>query len=77
MTAEGLLCRQYLGWPRNHPALVSGVKYLLEPENLPDWDSGRRNIYHWYYASQVLHNLQGSEWETWNSARREEWSNTR
>ncbi len=72
MTAEGLLCRQYLGWPRNHPALVSGVKYLLEPENLPDWDSGRRNIYHWYYASQVLHNLQGSEWETWNAALREE-----
>lgn len=72
MTAEGLLCRQYLGWPRNHPAMLSGVKYLLEPENLPDWDSGRRNIYHWYYASQVLHNLQGAEWETWNTALREE-----
>jgi hypothetical protein len=72
MTAEGLLCRQYLGWPRNHPAMISGVKYLLEPENLPDWDSGRRNLYHWYYASQVLHNLQGAEWETWNSALREE-----
>jgi hypothetical protein len=72
MTAEGLLCRQYLGWPRNHPALLSGVKYLLEPENLPDWDSGHRNLYHWYYASQVLHNLQGAEWETWNAALREE-----
>ena len=72
MTAEGLLCRQYLGWPRNHPALRAGVKYLLLPENLPDWDSGRRNVYHWYYASCVLHNLQGSEWETWNAVLREE-----
>ena len=72
MTAEGLLCRQYLGWPRNHPAMQAGVKYLLEPENVPRWDSGRRNIYHWYYAAQVLHNLQGMEWEQWNAAMREE-----
>jgi hypothetical protein len=72
MTAEGLLCRQYLGWPRNHRALQAGVKYLLEPENLPSWNSGRRNIYHWYYAAQVLHNLQGPEWEEWNLAMREE-----
>jgi hypothetical protein len=72
MTAEGLLCRQYLGWPRNHPALRAGVKYLLEPENLPSWSSGRRNIYHWYYAAQVLHNLQGPDWEQWNESMREE-----
>jgi hypothetical protein len=72
MTAEGLFCRQYLGWPRNHPAMHAGVMYLLEPENLPQWNSGRRSIYHWYYAAQVLHNLQGPEWEEWNSAMREE-----
>ncbi len=72
MTAEGLLCRQYLGWPQNHPAMQAGVKYLLEPENLPRWSSGRRNIYHWYYAAQVLHNLQGPDWEQWNGAMREE-----
>ena len=72
MTAEGLLCRQYLGWPRNHPAMRAGVKYLLEPENLPRWNSGRRNIYHWYYAAQVLHNLQGPNWEQWNGAMRDE-----
>ncbi|MBS0266940.1 MAG: hypothetical protein JSS02_33745, partial [Planctomycetes bacterium] len=41
MTAEGLLCRQYLGWPRNHPGMILGVKYLLQAENLPDWNSGR------------------------------------
>jgi hypothetical protein len=72
MTAEGLLCRQYLGWPPNHPALRAGVRYLLEPENLPQWNSGRRNVYHWYYAAQVLHNLGGGDWEVWNAAMREE-----
>jgi hypothetical protein len=72
MTAEGLLCRQYLGWPRNHTAMQAGVKYLMEPENLPKWNSGRRSIYQWYYAAQVLHNLQGPEWEEWNLAMQEE-----
>lgn len=68
MTAEGLLCRQYLGWPRNHPAMVSGVKYLLQEDNVPNWSSGRRNVYHWYYASQVLHNLGGPDWDEWNKS---------
>src|SRR5690606_39003438 len=30
MTAEGLLCRQYLGWPRDEPALARGVTLLIE-----------------------------------------------
>ena len=30
MTAEALLCRQYLGWPKDHPGLKAGVEYLLE-----------------------------------------------
>jgi hypothetical protein len=72
MTAEGLLCRQYLGWPRDHPAMDAGVKYLNEPDQLPHWDSGRRNVYHWYYAAQTLHNLQGATWENWNSLTRGE-----
>lgn len=72
MTAEGLLCRQYLGWPRNHPAMKSGIRYFHEPDNMPRWAPGRRNVYYWYYAAQVLHNVQGPEWETWNAALREE-----
>ena len=28
MTAEGLLCRMYLGWPRKHPALDTAVSKL-------------------------------------------------
>jgi hypothetical protein len=72
MTAEGLLCRQYLGWPKNHPAMKSGVRYFHEPDNLPRWSAGRRNVYYWYYAAQVLHNIQGPEWETWNAQLRDE-----
>lgn len=65
MTAEGLLCRQYLGWPADHPSLRSGVEYLTSDELAPLWESGARNVYHWYYASQMLHNLQGEAWENW------------
>jgi hypothetical protein len=71
LTAEGLLCRQYLGWPKNHPALESGVQYLLQPENLPTWAEGRRNVYHWYYATQVMHHMEGEAWKTWNTALRD------
>ena len=65
MTAEGLLCRQYLGWPPDHPSLLAGAEYLTGDELAPRWESGARNVYHWYYASQMLHNLQGEAWQKW------------
>lgn len=68
MTAEGLLCRQYLGWPADHPAMRSGAEVLLKEENLPRWETGRRNVYHWYYATQMFHHLGGDPWKTWQSA---------
>lgn len=72
MTAEGLLCRQYLGWPRNHPELLRGIEYITQPEHRPNWSNGHRNIYFWYYGSQVLHNVQGEAWVKWNEALRDE-----
>jgi hypothetical protein len=72
MTAEGLLCRQYLGWQKSHPALLDGVSYLVQPDNLPSWTAGKRNVYYWYYATQVLHNMQGPAWDTWNNKLRDE-----
>jgi hypothetical protein len=62
LTAEGLLCRQYLGWPRNDPRLNAGTEYLTA--NLPAWD--KRNVYYWYYATQVLHHMEGKPWRQWN-----------
>ena len=28
------------------------------------------NVYYWYYATQVMHNYAGYEWDTWNRAMR-------
>jgi hypothetical protein len=68
MTAEGLLCRQFLGWPKDHPALLQGLAYLGQPEHRPEWSAGRRNVYHWYYEAQLRHNLGGDAWKAWYAA---------
>ena len=67
MTSVGLLCRQYLGAKRDNPMLIGGMSYLLN--HLPD--EGFPNIYYWYYATQVMHNMSGYEWDTWNHKMRE------
>ncbi len=65
MTAEGLLCRIYLGWSRTHPALLQGIATDLLP-NTPSLESTNFSVYYWYYATQVLHHVGGSSWEAWN-----------
>ena len=62
MTAIGMLSWQYLGMRADDAAMVEGKHYLLQ--NLPD--NGLRNTYYWYYGSQVMHNLLGHDWDTWN-----------
>jgi hypothetical protein len=62
MTAEGLLCRQFLGTRRNDPALLAGAKFLLE--RLPQ--AGQESSYYWYYATQVMYHMQGDYWTAWN-----------
>lgn len=69
MTAEGLLCRQYLGWSQTDPRMIAGVEYLLQPENVPSWQN--RNVYYWYYATQVMHHMEGRYWPAWNSVMRD------
>jgi len=66
MSSVGLLCSQYLHAGRQDAAIVGGVKYLLG--NLPDTQS--HNIYYWYYASQVMHNMNDRDWLTWRRATR-------
>lgn len=62
MTAEALLCRQYLGWSSDHSALRRGAGGVARDLAT----SPQRNIYYWYYATQLLHNLGGKEWVSWN-----------
>ena len=66
MTAEALLCRQYLGWSHNDPRLLAGVRYV--GENPIDWDLS--HVYYWYYATQVMHHMGGDDWEAWNRVMR-------
>lgn len=69
MTAEGLLCRQYLGWERSDHRLRRGVDELLR--NLPELESNESHVYYWYYAAQVCHHMEGEPWRRWNHAMRE------
>ena len=69
MTAEGLLCRQYLGWRHDDPRLQEGADILIK--NLPSWKNGKRNSYYWYYATQVCHHMESIHWQTWNERMRE------
>jgi hypothetical protein len=62
MTAEALLSRQYLGWPRDFPPLVKGASMVAAHLE----ESKERNIYYWYYATQLLHNMQNEDWKRWN-----------
>jgi len=70
MTAEALLCRQYLGWDRDDPRLVAGVEWITSPENLVNYNKGR-DVYTWYYATQVAHHMEGDYWKRWNAVMRQ------
>jgi hypothetical protein len=61
MTAVGMLCRQYSGVNPRNPGLLAGVAKLRA---VPPGASG--NLYYEYYATQVLHHMQGDAWRFWN-----------
>lgn len=67
MTAEALLCRQYLGWRRDDSRLTDGVKHLLA--NPIKWED--QDVYYWYYATQVAHHMEGAAWDQWNAVMRQ------
>ncbi len=64
MTAEALVCRQFLGLPRRQAAGDEAAKYLLE--ELPG--VSQTNLYYWYYATLSLYQVQGTPWRRWNEA---------
>ena len=71
-SAIGLLCRMYMGWERDKPALKAGVAELarLGP-SLDRSGPPRNNLYYDYYATQVMHHWGGSDWQRWNVAMRD------
>lgn len=64
-TAVGLLCRMYMGWDKDNPALQRGVKWLSER------GPSKTDMYYNYYASQVLRHWEGEEWKKWNAEMRD------
>lgn len=71
-TAIGLLCRMYLGWQKEHPALVQGVGLLSQRGPAIHRDkASQTDMYYNYYATQVLHHYGGPEWKRWNEELRE------
>jgi len=70
MTAEGMLCRQWLGWPRDDKRLVLACKWITQPENLVNFRR-ERDVYYWYYATQLCHHMEGEYWRKWNTVMRQ------
>jgi hypothetical protein len=70
MTAEALLIRQYLGWKRDNPRMAAGVQWITSPANLVSYEENR-DVYCWYYTTQVAHNMEGECWKRWNNVMRQ------
>ena len=77
MTATGLLCREYLGWERDNPALERGAQTLTLPEFLVRFPQSKEeekafysNVYGWYSTSMALKHLGPYDkyWRRWNAA---------
>ncbi len=64
-TAAALLCRMYMGWQRDRPALALGV------EQLKAQGISRSNLYFDYYATQVVFHYGGPDWDGWNKQLRD------
>ncbi len=68
ISAEGLLSRQFLGWTRDDRRIAAGLEILLG-EKFLDFENGK-DVYAWYYITQVAHNVGGSAWDRWNDRMR-------
>ncbi len=56
----------YMGWPKTHPAMIEGTDYLNKI------GPNATNVYYNYYATQVMKQMGGDKWESWNSRMRDQ-----
>lgn len=61
MTPCGLLCRMYMGLPKDNAGLQKATQALAKNGPIPN------NIYYNYYATQVMKQVGGQQWEDWNT----------
>jgi hypothetical protein len=69
-TAIGLLCRMYLGWKKDEPALMRGAEYISKLGPSPT------DHYYNYYATQIMHHYGDEYWPKWNNVMREQLINS-
>ena len=70
LSAAGMLTQQYLGWRKDEPDLLAGAEYLMQ--HLPPESATKLgSIYYYYYATQVLHHMEGPNFDLWNHRMRE------
>ncbi len=69
-SAIGLLCRMYLGWKKDDPALQRGAKIISKS------GPSKSNMYYNYYATQVMRHVEGDMWKKWNSVMRDQLVNS-
>ena len=67
MTAEAMLCREYLGTRHDDVSLLMSANHLLK--HLPV--AKKDDSYYWYYGTQAMFHLQGDYWKQWNDAMRD------
>lgn len=69
MVAVGMLCRQFLGWPKTDPIFDRQANLILQ--ELPSWKAlstmSFNTMYYWYYATLALYQHGGDAWKTWNA----------
>jgi hypothetical protein len=59
-TACAVLCRMYSGMSKEHPSIKAAVKKFSDAGPSPS------NTYYNYYATQVMKQMGGQDWENWN-----------
>ena len=65
LSNAGILCRMYLGWKKDHPAIRQTIERIMA-----DGPSTTTPYYN-YYATQVVHHYGGDAWRAWNPKMRD------
>ena len=66
--AVGVLCRMYLGVPKEDPIVAEGVKWISEHGPSTGTEA---SPYFNYYAAQVMRHYGGPMWDKWNTEMRD------
>lgn len=68
MSAVGLLCRYFLqNWGPNNLSYINGIQKHIK--KVPP--GAQKNMYYYYYATQVMYQFGGNDWKDWNGKMRD------